>query len=108
MEQATASVDSATDKKIQDTIREAFKDCTILTIAHRLETIADYDRVVVMHEGRVAEYASPRDLLRRPGGLFRGMVDQLGPELRASFEKTTSLAAARIAHTQQTAAGGQA
>lgn len=87
-EQATASVDSATDKRIQHTIREAFKDCTILTIAHRLETIADYDRIVVMNEGHVAEYASPYELLQQRDGLFRALIDQLGPELRASFEKT--------------------
>jgi ABC-type multidrug transport system fused ATPase/permease subunit len=85
--QATASVDSATDKRIQDTIREAFRECTILTIAHRLETIADYDRIVVMDAGRVAEYASPHDLLGKKDGLFRALVDQLGPEMRASFEK---------------------
>jgi ABC-type transport system involved in cytochrome bd biosynthesis fused ATPase/permease subunit len=81
-------VDSATDKKIQDTIREAFRGCTILTIAHRLETIADYDRVVVMRDGRVAEYDAPHALLQREAGLFRGLVDQLGPEIRASFVKT--------------------
>lgn len=88
-------MDSATDKKIQDTIREAFQDCTILTIAHRLETIADYDRIVVMNAGQVAEYASPHELLQRSDGLFRGLVDQLGPEVRGLFEKTTLLAATR-------------
>lgn len=79
-------MDSATDKRIQDTIREAFQGCTILTIAHRLETIADYDRIVVMHAGQVAEYASPHELLQRPDGMFRGLVDHLGPAVRASFE----------------------
>ena len=66
-----------------------------MTIAHRLETIADYDRIVVMNAGQVAEYASAHDLLQHKEGLFRGLVDQLGPEVRASFEKTTSLAAER-------------
>ena len=54
-----------------------------MTIAHRLETIADYYRIVVMQ----AEYASPHELLQRTGGLFRGLVDQLGPEVRGSFER---------------------
>ena len=58
-----------------------------MTIAHRLETIADYDRIVVMQAGQVAEYASPHELLQRTGGLFRGLVDQLGPEVRGSFER---------------------
>lgn len=92
-------MDSSTDKKIQDTIREAFKDCTILTIAHRLETIADYDRIVVMDAGHVAEYASPHQLLQKNDGLFRGLVDQLGPDMRASFENITTLAAVRRGET---------
>jgi ABC-type multidrug transport system fused ATPase/permease subunit len=85
---ATASVDSGTDKKIQDTIRQVFQHCTILTIAHRLESIADYDRIIVMSEGQVAEYASPYDLLQMETGIFRGLVDQLGSDVRTSFEKT--------------------
>jgi ABC-type proline/glycine betaine transport system ATPase subunit len=56
-----------------------------------LETIADYDRIVVMNEGQVAEYDSPYELLQRTDGLFRALVDQLGPEVRASFQKTTSM-----------------
>ena len=61
--QATASVDSDTDRQIQLTIRKEFQHCTILTIAHRLETIADYDMVVVMEKGLVAESGSPLQLL---------------------------------------------
>ena len=57
-------VDIATDALIQRTIRTAFRQCTVLTIAHRLDTIADYDRVMVLDAGRVAEFDSPAALLK--------------------------------------------
>ncbi len=88
LHQATASVDSITDKKIQSTIRSEFLHCTILTIAHRLETIADYDRIVVMNAGQVAEYGSLQELLEIESGQFRSLVDELGPEVKAQFLET--------------------
>ena len=56
-------VDTATDALIQRTIRTAFRQCTVLTIAHRLDTIADYDRVMVLATGQVAEFDRPAKLL---------------------------------------------
>jgi len=56
-------VDTATDALIQRTIRTAFRQCTVLTIAHRLDTIVDYDRVMVLAAGRVAEFDAPAKLL---------------------------------------------
>ncbi len=63
LDEATANVDIETDAFIQRTIMRKFKECTVLTIAHRLVTIANYDKVVVMDNGRVAEYDSPYKLL---------------------------------------------
>ncbi|KAM0786024.1 hypothetical protein ACM66B_006839 [Microbotryomycetes sp. NB124-2] len=73
MDEATASVDMETDAKIQHTIQEEFADNLVITIAHRLMTVVDYDKVLVLDKGQVAEYASPKELLQRPDGLFRKM-----------------------------------
>ena len=64
LDEATASVDTETDAFIQKMIRSQFQGTTLLTIAHRLNTIMDYDKVLVMDDGKVAEFASPRELLK--------------------------------------------
>ncbi|KXT04927.1 hypothetical protein AC578_3478 [Pseudocercospora eumusae] len=76
MDEATASIDYATDSKIQDTIR-GIKNTTI-TIAHRLQTIIDYDKVLVLDKGEVMEYGDPYDLISKEGGIFRGMCAMTG------------------------------
>ena len=73
LDEATAAVDLETDDLIQATLREAFKDCTVLTIAHRLSTIMDYDKVIVMKQGQVAEYEEPKVLLSDPSTIFYSM-----------------------------------
>ncbi|GFR41153.1 hypothetical protein Agub_g1817 [Astrephomene gubernaculifera] len=76
LDEATSNVDNSTDSLIQRTIRTAFKDCTVLTIAHRLHTIVDSDRILVLEAGRLAEYDTPAQLLRNPGSHFRGLVEE--------------------------------
>lgn len=76
MDEATASIDNATDSLIQQMVRENFRDATVLTIAHRLNTILDSDRVLVLDDGRVAELDSPDNLLNKEGSLFKAMVDK--------------------------------
>lgn len=76
MDEATASIDYATDAKIQETIR-LIKNTTI-TIAHRLQTIIDYDKVLVLDKGAVLEYGDPYDLIRKQGGNFRAMCETTG------------------------------
>ena len=61
------SVDQATEARVQELIREEFRDHTVIAIAHRLETIADFDRVVVLDQGYVVEQGKPDELLRGQG-----------------------------------------
>lgn len=68
-----------TDLLIQQTIREKFAECTVLTVAHRLHTVIDSDRVLVMDTGRAAQFEEPHNLLQDETGIFYGMVKALGP-----------------------------
>eukprot|EP00743_Colponemidia_sp_Colp-15_P007019 GILK01007575.1.p1 GENE.GILK01007575.1~~GILK01007575.1.p1 ORF type:complete len:1529 (-),score=302.56 GILK01007575.1:186-4727(-) len=74
LDEATASVDIETDAFVQDTIRRMFSDCTVLTIAHRLNTIADSDRILVLDKGQIAEFDTPRKLLALPNGHYKSMM----------------------------------
>ncbi|XP_067948316.1 multidrug resistance-associated protein 1-like [Watersipora subatra] len=78
LDEATAAVDLETDDLIQKTIRTAFADCTILTIAHRLNTIMDSDRILVLDKGMVAEFDTPENLLRDDDSVFSGMAKEAG------------------------------
>uniref|UniRef100_A0A8D1PWG9 Multidrug resistance-associated protein 1 n=1 Tax=Sus scrofa TaxID=9823 RepID=A0A8D1PWG9_PIG len=77
LDEATAAVDLETDDLIQSTIRTQFHDCTVLTIAHRLNTIMDYTRVIVLDKGEIREHGSPSELLQQRG-LFYGMAKDAG------------------------------
>jgi ABC-type multidrug transport system fused ATPase/permease subunit len=87
MDEATASIDYATDSKVQQTIREL--NCTIITIAHRLQTIIDYDKILVLDKGEVVEFDHPWTLIQKQTGMFRDMCEQSGDIdiLRKAAEK---------------------
>ncbi|XP_034128594.1 multidrug resistance-associated protein 1 isoform X6 [Drosophila guanche] len=74
LDEATAAVDLETDDLIQKTIRTEFKECTVLTIAHRLNTIMDSDKVIVLDKGQITEFASPTELLDNPKSAFYSMA----------------------------------
>ncbi|KAF9368218.1 ATP-binding cassette transporter yor1, partial [Podila verticillata] len=76
MDEATASVDFETDHKIQTTILEELADATIITIAHRITTIAGFDRVLVINAGEVAEFDKPYTLIKQEGSMFRSMCER--------------------------------
>ncbi|XP_063922502.1 multidrug resistance-associated protein 1 isoform X5 [Zophobas morio] len=78
LDEATAAVDLETDDLIQRTIRSEFKDCTVLTIAHRLNTIMDSDRVIVLDQGKIVEFDSPPNLLKQHQSVFHSMCKDAG------------------------------
>uniref|UniRef100_A0A3Q2VXI3 Multidrug resistance-associated protein 1 n=1 Tax=Haplochromis burtoni TaxID=8153 RepID=A0A3Q2VXI3_HAPBU len=75
LDEATAAVDMETDNLIQSTIRSQFEDCTVLTIAHRLNTIMDYTRVLVLENGEMAEFDSPSNLISQRGAFHKMAKD---------------------------------
>ncbi|KAL7850070.1 hypothetical protein SRHO_G00194190 [Serrasalmus rhombeus] len=75
LDEATAAVDLETDNLIQSTIRTQFEDCTVLTIAHRLNTIMDYTRVLVLDKGQMAEFDSPSNLIAKKGIFYKMAKD---------------------------------
>ncbi|CAG2163513.1 unnamed protein product [Oppiella nova] len=97
LDEATANVDHKTDSLIQRTIRENFADCTVITIAHRLNTIIDSDRVLVLDAGRVIEFDRPYLLLQNNTGMFYKLVKQTGIAMasdlfraaKEAFDKTS-------------------
>ena len=78
LDEATAAVDMETDNLIQDTIRSEFKECTIITIAHRINTIIDYNRIMVLDQGHLVEFDSPRNLMEQRESLFYSMAKESG------------------------------
>jgi ATP-binding cassette, subfamily C (CFTR/MRP), member 1 len=83
LDEATSSVDFETDHEIQRTLREAFPGCTVLTIAHRVNTIMDSDKILVMKDGVAVEFAPPKELLADEDSLFREIVRHSETESRS-------------------------
>lgn len=90
LDEATSNVDMGTDALIQGVLKERFQDTTMITIAHRLNTITDYDRVLVMKAGRVVEEGPPYELVERRG-LFFEMMQNAGIKLDVMTRGTKNL-----------------
>ena len=82
MDEATAALDLDTDALIQKTIREEFQDCTVITIAHRVNTIIDSDLVLVLDKGVLVESGDPSELLSKSSTLFHGLVKEASNNAR--------------------------
>ena len=78
MDEATSSIDGEADQRISRVLTTEFSESTVISIAHRLQTIAGFDRVVVLSEGSLVDFDRPIELLSRPS-LFKEMVDDSGP-----------------------------
>lgn len=78
LNEATSSIDFATDAKIQATIREEFGNSLLLTVTHWPKTVIDYDRRIVLDKGAIAEFDTPYNLIQKEGGIFRGMCLKSG------------------------------
>ena len=75
LDEATSSLDRRTDEIVQKAVRD-IADVTVITIAHRLETLLDYDKVLVLDKGQVAEFGAPGELAAKDGGVFAGLLNQ--------------------------------
>ena len=87
LDEATASIDQDTDDILQQMIRQNFAQATVLTIAHRLNTVMDSDRIMVMDNGVVAEFDAPSALLEKEKGILKGMVEAQGAERAAALHE---------------------
>ncbi|KAL0104953.1 hypothetical protein PUN28_016533 [Cardiocondyla obscurior] len=92
LDEATANVDPHTDALIQRTIRKKFATCTMLTVAHRLNTIMDSDKVLVMDKGRMSEYDHPHILLKNSYSQFTSLVRETGPGMYDQLVKVAKQA----------------
>ncbi|KAJ9611765.1 hypothetical protein H2200_004949 [Cladophialophora chaetospira] len=75
LDEVSANVDVKTDELMQKIIRKEFRDCTVIAVAHRLNTIVDFERIVVLGKGEVVEVGEPGRLLRQEGGAFKGLYE---------------------------------
>ncbi|KAL5564697.1 hypothetical protein UlMin_027861 [Ulmus minor] len=86
LDEATASVDTATDNLIQQTLRQHFSDCTVITIAHRITSVLDSDMVLLLSHGLIAEFDSPARLLDNKSSSFTQLVAEYTMRSNSSFE----------------------
>ena len=99
LDEATSSVDSKTDQEVQATIRREFVDkgVTVITVAHRLDTVLGYDNIAVLGGGSVLEYGSPKQLLQNPNGELRQLVEA-DRESKRKGAQTTNAGGPTIQH----------
>uniref|UniRef100_A0A7S3A6C5 Probable ATP-dependent transporter ycf16 n=2 Tax=Rhodosorus marinus TaxID=101924 RepID=A0A7S3A6C5_9RHOD len=105
LDEATSGVDIETDQRVQETLAKEFKDVTTLTIAHRINTIITYDKILLLDAGRIKEFDTPSALLSDPNSIFSSLIDELGPTMAG---KMRSIARGSQADLMQVQASAEA
>jgi len=90
MDEATAAMDDETDYVVQRTVRQSFKDSTLLIIAHRIKTIIDCDQILVLDAGKCVEQGPPRELLEQPHSIFAQFAGEMGEQHLAALQQSQS------------------
>ena len=91
LDEPTANVDTRTDHLLQEAVSKSFRGATILAVAHRLDTVIDFDKILVLGHGSVLEYGSPHELITS-GGAFCSMIDDTGEEMAAILKQRAATA----------------
>lgn len=106
LDEATAAMDPVTETEVQDTIHRIFSDRTMFIIAHRLDTVIETDKIIVMEAGNLAEMDAPATLLDNKESMFSKLVDASGPTAAAGLRATAAECFARKYGTKQEPAMG--
>jgi len=88
LDEATAAVDTETDALVQQTVRTHFKDCTIIIIAHRLNSVRECNMILVLENGAIVEYDTPDALLRQPVSYYRMIIETHAGQISRSGGST--------------------
>ncbi|KAK4365451.1 hypothetical protein RND71_016809 [Anisodus tanguticus] len=91
LDEATASIDNATDSIIQKTIRTEFEDCTVITVAHRIPTVMDCTMVLALSDGKLVEYDKPMKLVNKESSLFGQLVNEYWSRSQNADMQTKSI-----------------
>ena len=95
LDEPTANVDSRTDKLLQEAVAKSFRDATIIAVAHRLDTVIDYDKILVLGAGAVLEYGSPHELIEKVNGAFASMVNDTGSAMKRELTSRAKMSSVK-------------
>ena len=96
IDEATANVDIRTDILVQQAIRTHFSDCTVITIAHRIETIIDSDRIIVLEKGRILDFEAPNSMLQKENSYLSLLLTQLDLSTQEQLRNTAEMNYSKI------------